>query len=208
MPKQHPWKRLQEGNRRWVEGHSSAARVRGAARRAATRLGQNPFALVLGCSDSRLPAEILFDQGVGDLFVVRTAGHVLDTAVLGSIEYAVAMLEIPLIVVLGHDGCGAVAAATGIVDGAPVPPGHIRDIAADIAPNVLRARAAGARTPARIGGQHTLFTVELLRERSAIVEEAITGGTLDVVPAQYSLAAGTVTQVKPIAARPRTLAKV
>ncbi len=200
MPTPSPWKRLQDGNRRWLEDRSTAGAGRGALRRAETCQGQNPFAVVLGCADSRLPAEILFDQGLGDLFVVRTAGQVLDTAVLGSIEYAVEALGVRLIVVLGHDGCGAVAAATGIVDGAPVPPGHIRDIASHVAPNVLRARLDGATTPDEIGGQHTLYTADLLRERSGIIDAAARRRKVSVVPAQYNLSTGTVTRVAPIAA--------
>lgn len=199
MAGQSAWKRLRDGNRRWVEERSTAGAGRGAARRAETSVGQEPFAAVLGCSDSRLPAEILFDQGLGDLFVVRTAGQVLDTAVLGSIEYAVEMLGVRLIVVLGHDGCGAVAAATGIVDGTPVPPGHIRDIAGHIAPNVLRARSAGAGTAQEIGGQHTLFTAELLRERSTIVDAAVRRRRVALVPAQYNLTTGSVTEVERLA---------
>lgn len=199
MPTNSPWKRLQQGNRRWIEERSTAGAGRGAARRAETSLTQEPFAAVLGCSDSRLPAEILFDQGLGDLFVVRTAGQVLDTAVLGSIEYAVEVLGVRLLVVLGHDGCGAVAAATGIVDGQPVPPGHIRDIAGHIAPNVLRARNAGAETATEIGGQCTVFTAELLRERSSIVDTAVRRRKLALVPAQYNLSSGEVIQVERIA---------
>ncbi|WP_306213824.1 carbonic anhydrase [Actinoplanes sp. RD1] len=195
MPKQTPWSKLRAGNRRWVQERSTAGAARGAARRAKLSTSQAPFALVLGCSDSRLPAEIVFDQGLGDLFVVRTAGHVLDTAVLGSIEYAVAVLGVPLIVVLGHTGCGAVAAATGIVDGAPVPPGHIRDIAGHIAPNVLRARAAGAETATEISGHHSALTADLLRERSALVDAAVREGRLEIVPAQYDLCTGTVAEV-------------
>jgi carbonic anhydrase len=195
-----PWKRLQDGNLRWREDRSTAGDGRGAARREETSQGQNPFAVVLGCADSRLPAEILFDQGLGDLFVVRTAGQVLDTAVLGSIEYAVELLGVRLIVVLGHTGCGAVAAATGIVDGAPVPPGHIRDIAGHVAPNVLRARAAGAETPDEIGGQHTLFTADLLRERSTIVDTAVRRRKVTLVPAQYDLSTGAVARVEPLSA--------
>ncbi|MFI5937915.1 carbonic anhydrase [Actinoplanes sp. NPDC051494] len=196
----HPsWELLQDGNRRWVEGRSTADAGRGADRRAETSRSQRPFALVLGCSDSRLPAEILFDQGVGDLFVVRTAGHVLDTAVLGSVEYAVGVLGVPLIVVLGHDGCGAVAAATSVVDGNPAPPGNIRKIAEKIAPHVSLARSCGAASATEIGGQHSVFTVRALRRRSAIVREAIGRGELAVLPAQYDLSAGTVTEVQPLA---------
>jgi carbonic anhydrase len=190
-----PWARLREGNLRWVEDRSTAGGDRGAARRAETSLSQTPFALVLGCSDSRVPAEILFDQGLGDLFVVRTAGHVVDSAALGSVEYAVDVLGVSLIVVLGHEECGAVAAAARVVDDGEVPPGYIRDIAERIAPNVLRARRAGAVTAAEIVGQHSMHTVELLRQRSPLVDAAIRRGALAAVPARYSLSSGTVIEV-------------
>jgi len=191
-----PWTRLQDGNRRWVEDRSTAAGSRGAVRRAETTESQTPFALVLGCSDSRVPAEILFDQGVGDLFVVRTAGHVVDSAVLGSVEYAIEILGVSLLVVLGHEGCGAVGAATRVVDGAQVPPGFIRDVAERIAPNILRARHAGATTATEVGDQHTLLTVELLRQRSALVDDAIGRGAVEAVAARYSLSSGTVIELR------------
>ncbi|WP_127500781.1 carbonic anhydrase [Actinoplanes solisilvae] len=189
------WRRLLDGNRRWVEDRSTAAVDRGAARRAATTDSQNPYALVLGCSDSRVPAEILFDQGIGDLFVVRTAGHVLDSATLGSVEYGVEVLGVSLIVVLGHEGCGAVQAATCVVDDAQVPPGHIRDVAERIAHHVLLARQAGATTADEIGRHHSLVTVDLLRQRSALIGDALRRGSVEAVAARYSLATGAVTEV-------------
>ncbi|MBO0855978.1 MAG: carbonic anhydrase, partial [Nocardia sp.] len=112
MPHTNPitaWKSLREGNDRFVQGtlqHPS----QGAAERALLVGGQQPRAVLFGCGDSRVAAEIIFDQGLGDMFVVRTAGHVIDASVLGSIEYGVGILEVPLIVVLGHDTCGAVRA--------------------------------------------------------------------------------------------------
>jgi carbonic anhydrase len=186
------WERLLNGNRRWVERRSTAGNRRAEARRAATSTGQNPFAMLLSCADSRLPVEILFDQGIGDLFVVRTAGHTLDTAVLGSVEYGVEVLGVPLIVVLGHEGCGAVAAATGVADGGLLPPGHIGEIARQIATHVHEARRAGAETPEEIGGRHSLMVAEQLRDSSAIVEDALRDGRLAVRAAQYNLSSGLV----------------
>lgn len=190
------WARLQDGNLRWAQGHSEAAGSRGAARRAEVTTAQSPFALILGCSDSRVPAEILFDQGIGDLFVVRTAGHVVDAGVLGSVEYAVEILGVSLVIVLGHDGCGAVNAAAGIIDDAQVPPGYIRDVAERIAPNVLRARVAGATTCDEIAGQHARYTLELLRQRSTLLDDAVHRGTVSTQPAQYCLDTGIVTAVR------------
>ncbi|HEY0000939.1 MAG TPA: carbonic anhydrase [Actinoplanes sp.] len=196
-PASSPWQRLLDGNARWADGRSTAADGRGEGRRSALTQSQNPYALVLGCADSRVPAEILFDQGLGDLFVVRTAGQVLDAAVLGSVEYAVQYLGVELIVVLGHEGCGAVAAATAVVDEAQVPHGYIRDIAERIAPNVLRARHEGAVTADEVGGQHALYTAELLQERSRVVDEAVRRGDVAMVPARYWLGTGAVTEVHP-----------
>lgn len=103
---------------------------------------QNPFAVIFGCSDSRLAAEIIFDLGLGDAFVVRTAGHVLDDAVLGSLEYSVSVLNVPLIVVLGHDNCGAVAAKEAVETGI-MPPRFIRDLVERITPSVLTSQHQG-----------------------------------------------------------------
>lgn len=103
------------GNKRFVSGVPGHPN-QDAGRRAELAPGQDPFAVVLGCSDSRLAAEIIFDQGLGDLFVVRTAGHVLGAEVLGSVEYATSVLGARLVVVLGHDSCGAVAAARAAVE--------------------------------------------------------------------------------------------
>ncbi|MFE9468725.1 carbonic anhydrase [Streptomyces virginiae] len=99
-----------------------------AARRAETAPGQSPFAVLFGCSDSRLAAEIIFDQGLGDLFVVRTAGHVAGPEVLGSIECGVSVLDCPLVVVLGHDSCGAIAAARAAQSDGIGTTGYVRDV--------------------------------------------------------------------------------
>ncbi|MEV6349526.1 carbonic anhydrase [Actinoplanes sp. NPDC051851] len=194
------WAQLREGNARYMAGTSAADMRRGANRRAELVGSQAPSALVFGCSDSRVPVEILFDQGLGDLFVVRTAGHVIDGAVLGSIEYAVEILGVPLIVVMGHDGCGAVAAAMAMVDEGKVPPGSIRDVVEHIAPDIVRARFAGDRTFEGAVEQHARYSVELLRERSALVDGAVRAGRLTVVPAWYSLRTGQVAEALPLPA--------
>src|ERR1700721_3297447 len=130
MPNTDPvtaWKSLKEGNERFVAGqpeHPSQS----VAHRASLTKGQNPTAALFGCGDSRGAAELIFDQGLGDMFVVRTAGHVVDSAVLGSIEFAVGVLGGPLSVVSGHDSCGAVKAAIGAIDDGAIPGGFVRDV--------------------------------------------------------------------------------
>ncbi len=112
------WTTLMEGNRRFVESSASHPN-QDAARRTSLMSTQHPFVMIFGCSDSRLAAEIIFDLGLGDAFVVRTAGHVIDNTALGSLEYGVEYLDVPLIVVLGHDSCGAVTATKGAVGRRP-----------------------------------------------------------------------------------------
>ena len=139
MPNSNPvsaWKALRQGNDRFVSG-TSLHPSQGIADRAKLVGGQHPTAVLFGCGDSRVAAEIIFDQGLGDMFVVRTAGHVIDDAVHGSIEYAVGVLNVPLIVVLGHDSCGAVKATLDALDDGNVPPGFIRSIVERVAPSIL-----------------------------------------------------------------------
>ena len=145
----HPdaaWQDLINGNARFVAGRALHP-GQDAARRAELRDGQRPHTLVFGCSDSRVAAEIIFDQGLGDLFVVRTAGHVVDTGVLGSVEFAVRVMQVPLVVVLGHDQCGAVAAAVQAVRTGTAPPGYIRDVTERITP--VGALGPTGATPAQ-----------------------------------------------------------
>ena len=121
------WSTLMEGNRRFVEASASHPN-QDAARRSSLVSTQHPFVMIFGCSDSRLAAEIIFDLGLGDAFVVRTAGHVIDNNALGSLEYGVEYLDVPLIVVLGHDSCGAVTATQAAVATGQMPAGFIRDL--------------------------------------------------------------------------------
>ena len=128
--------KLLEGNARYVSGYVSHQDQYVVERRSDLISSQHPIAVVVGCSDSRVPPEAVFDQGLGDIFVVRTAGQVLDNASLGSIEYAVEHLGVPLVVVLGHDSCGAVTAA---VKGGEAP-GHLNSLVESIQPAVNEAK--------------------------------------------------------------------
>lgn len=183
------WAALAEGNQRFVAGTFSHPN-QDAERRSSLAGGQKPFALFFGCADSRVAAEIVFDQGLGDLFVVRTAGHVVDTAVLGSLEFGVGVLEIPLIVVLGHDSCGAVAATMRAVDKGHVPSGFVRDIVERVTPSVLEAQRLGLSGADAIEAQHVRNTIDLVVERSRLLSLRVDYGRLAIVGATYDLADG------------------
>lgn len=181
---------LMEGNRRFVEG-SPIHPNQDAGRRALLAPGQAPFAVLFGCSDSRLAAEIIFDRGLGDLFVVRTAGHVAGPEVLGSIEYGVAVLRCPLVVVLGHDSCTAVGAArAAVADGVPGR-GYVRDVIEKVTPSVLAARAAGYTEDRDFVAEQIRHTVRLMLERSRTLSDLVAEGGVAVVGLAYRLLDGT-----------------
>ena len=194
MPNTSPltaWKALKEGNERFVAGkpeHPSQS-IEDRARLAAA---QKPTAVLFGCADSRVAAEIIFDQGLGDMFVVRTAGHVIDSAVLGSIEYAVTVLNVPLIVVLGHDSCGAVKATLSAIDDGEVPGGYVRDIVERVTPSILQGRHAGLTRVDEFETRHVNDTVTQLRVRSSSIAERLAAGTVAIVGLTYHLADGRV----------------
>jgi carbonic anhydrase len=162
-----------------------------AARRTELLKGQSPSAVVLSCSDSRVPPEFIFDQGLGDIFVVRVAGNVVDPVALGSIEYAVEHHHTPLIIVMGHDKCGAVAAT---VQGGE-PEGNIRSIVEKISPAVKMARATGKTgdelLDAAIIENVRSVTASLTRE-SAIIKHLVEAKKVKIIPAKYSLPTGKV----------------
>jgi carbonic anhydrase len=183
------WSVLAAGNARFVEGRHSHPN-QDAARRHSLAHGQRPLAVFFGCADSRVAAEIIFDMGLGDLFVIRTAGHVVDTGVLGSLEFGVGVLDIPLIVILGHDSCGAVAATMAAVDNGVLPGGYIRDIVERVTPSVLTAHRAGLTSADEIETEHVRSTIRLLVERSSLIAERIDSGRLAIVGAAYNLDEG------------------
>jgi carbonic anhydrase len=192
MPHTNPisaWKSLREGNDRFVNGtmqHPS----QGAADRAKLVGGQQPRAILFGCGDSRVAAEIIFDQGLGDMFVVRTAGHVLDASVLGSIEYGVEILNVPLIVVLGHDSCGAVAATINALDGGDVPGGFIRSLVERVTPSVLLGRREGLTSVDELEARHVVETSRLLMQRSMIISQRVATGQCAIASVTYKLEDG------------------
>ena len=187
------WQEMLRGNERFVAGEPLHPR-QDVDRRTEVAPRQTPSAALFGCSDSRLAAEIIFDKGLGDLFVVRNAGQVISDSVVGSLEYAVAVLDVPLIVVLGHDECGAVRAAIDAEkpDATPLPP-HIANLIAPIRPAVQRVPSEnGGPDILEVGREHLRDTVAELLESSELIGAAIADGTLAVVGANYRLLEGRV----------------
>ncbi|MEJ2670901.1 MAG: carbonic anhydrase [Deltaproteobacteria bacterium] len=186
------WQRLMEGNMRFVQGLFQGRNLLDLRRTLAQ--GQAPEAAVLCCSDSRVPAEIIFDQSLGDLFVVRTAGLVLDPIAIGSLEYAVAHLHVPLLVIKGHESCGAVTAA---VEHPDAKEGQIGAILEQISPAVAQARQDG-NTGKDLVEASTNFHLKYLKDtllKSSVIREALEAGRLELVVAKYFFHSG---QVQPL----------
>ena len=155
--------------------------------------GQHPFAAVLSCSDSRVPPEIVFDQGLGDLFVSRTAGQVVGDAVLGSLQYGVAELKIPLLVVLGHEKCGAVKATVEAVEKKSAPMGNSIDaIVTAIKPAVEQAETDKATDMIDASVHNNVVNIVAALGKNALLGAAVSSGALRIVGARYDLDAGTV----------------
>jgi carbonic anhydrase len=189
------YQKLLEGNDRFIQGSLAHPR-QNAQHRAEIADIQNPFAAVFGCSDSRLAAEIIFDVGLGDLFVVRNAGQVISSTTLGTLEYGVEFLEVPLIVILGHYGCGAIQATLDSMAGTLKSEGDfIPSLVSKISPSVEAARAAGAASVDAITELHITDTVQELITRSTLIDSAVRSGKLAVVGAIYQLALGKVTSL-------------
>lgn len=187
------WAALLEGNERFVRGemvHPS----QDAAHRTALSSSQQPFAVVFGCSDSRVAAEIVFDQGLGDAFVVRTAGHVIDTTVLGSIEFGVEVLGTPLVVVLAHDKCGAVAAAAKTLASGEQAPGFVRAVVDRVIPSIVGLTSTGkpldSFDAAELGHEHVRQTAHMLADYSAVLSRRTADGSCAIVAVEYTLEDG------------------
>jgi len=189
---------LEEGNARFIGGQANPSsgsdsvlpKDLSQARRDELAKGQHPFAVVVTCSDSRVPPEVLFDQALGDVFVVRVAGNVVDPVVLGSVEYAVEHLGAPLVVVMGHTKCGAVAAT---VEGGRVS-GSIGSIIDLIHPAVDRAKAAGANE-AELPEASADVNIEIQKqviEGSRLLDEFVEADKLEIIGAKYDIASGTI----------------
>lgn len=183
---------LRDGNRAFLAGRVVQPDI-GAARRLALAAGQGPFCAYVSCSDSRVPPELLFGRGLGELFIIRNAGNTVDTVAMGSIEYAVAVLGVPLVVVMGHESCGAVAAAMSVVSENARFPGVIGNMIEPIIPAVLEARGQAGDPLESAVRQNVRRVVRKLREASdPLLIDPQRNGTLKVVGAYYHLDSGEV----------------
>ena len=200
--------RLREGNRRFVANQTVAATLSHAARRAALVDGQEPFAIILGCSDSRVPAELVFDQGFGDLFVIRVAGNIVAPSQVGSVEFAASRFGTRLVVVLGHSQCGAVVATLEELQGhAATPSSNLRSIVERVRPSVepllLHSRDATPEALVRDAVRANVrASVNHLQHGSELLERLIDEAGLLVVGAEYSLDTGVVEFFENVPAQP------
>lgn len=184
--------RLKAGNARFASGELQHPR-QGTHRREELANGQHPFAVVLGCADSRTSPEVLFDQGLGDLFVVRVAGNIADDGGIGSIEYAVEHLGARLIVVLGHERCGAVKAARDTIAAKTEAPGHLKALVKAIAPAVKATAGKDAEATAHANEQ---LVAQQLRTSKPVLKDLVAEGKIAVVAAHYDLDSGKVVFLK------------
>jgi carbonic anhydrase len=179
---------LAAGNARYVAGKSVCGPL--TARRLEVAEAQHPFAIVLYCSDSRVAAETIFDQIPGNVFGVRVAGNFVDRGGLGSIEYGVAALKAPLVLVVGHSQCGAVKAAQAFVKNGDTQPGEIQYLVDEIAPGIKGAATLDAAVAANVN-----VAMRDVRTKSKIVDDAVTSGALAIAGGVYDLHSGAVTML-------------
>ena len=182
--------RLMEGNERYATGKSTPLDF--SEERAALISGQNPYACILSCSDSRVSPEFCFDEQRGDLFVARVAGNYLTTDFVATLEYAAAILRTPLIVVLGHQSCGAVRAAIDAVEKNKQFPGHIQSMASALAPAVRAARTMPGIHFNNTVKMNVISNVEKLKKQAPILSKLVSDKKLLVVGGVYSLKTGRV----------------
>lgn len=184
---QQSLKKLLDGNKRCVVCKQQNPR-QDARRRKEVSKGQKPFAVIVGCSDSRIPPELIFDQGLGDLFVVRLAGNIVDALALGSIEYAVEHLDTKLVVVLGHGKCGAVTAATK----GPDAPGHVGAIVKAIQPAVKKVQKMPGDLVDNAIRANASLVVNKIKSSKPILAEMVNKGEIEVIGAYYNIETGAV----------------
>lgn len=190
--------RLKKGNLRFVHGETNHPKLLTHQQRAEMAEHQDPFAIVLGCSDSRVPAEMVFDQGLGDLFVIRVAGNIVAPSQVGSVEFAAESFHCPLVIVLGHTHCGAIHSTIAALMNPQTPPSaNLMSIVNRVRPSVEILMQTELKDDLVKLSQHAVqsnvfASVNQLRHGSAVLESLIAQGKLKVVGAEYSLETGEV----------------
>jgi carbonic anhydrase len=183
--------KLMDGNKRFISEKPAVKDISSDKRKELSK-GQSPSAIIVTCSDSRVSPELIFDQGLGDVFIVRTAGNVLDSIALGSVEYAAEHLHAPLLVFMGHEKCGAVAAA---VDAKGEPEGNIGEIVKKIMPAVKKAKEKGGSKEEIFNNvikENVLLSQIYALEKSPVLKHLIASGKLTTVSSVYHLVSGEV----------------
>ncbi len=184
--------RLEQGNVEFLRGEQRPEST-SAKRRLELAAGQAPFAAYVTCSDSRVPPELLFGRGLGELFIIRNAGNTVDTVALGSVEYAVGVLGVPLVVVMGHESCGAVKAAVDVVENNATFPGQIGRMIEPIIPAVLNSRENGKVSLENAVRSNVRRVVDYLRNQTdPLMQKPLADGRLRIVGAYYDLSTGEV----------------
>ncbi len=196
VPHPEALRRLREGNERFIKNVRSVDALATHLHREALTSGQSPFAIVLSCSDSRAPSELIFDCGLGQLFVVRVAGNVVAPSIIGSVEFAAATFGTELVVVMGHSHCGAVAATVDALSaGTPALSENVRDIVDRIAPGVtelVKGRPPGAALVSAAIRANVRASVNQLLHGSRVLEDRVAAGKLSIIGAEYALETGAV----------------
>jgi carbonic anhydrase len=188
--------RLHRGNQRYMAGQPLHPRQT-AQRREQIAPSQQPFATIFSCADSRVPPEIIFDQGLGDLFAIRVAGNIVNPAIMGSVEYAVEHLGTHLVVVLGHQNCGAVQAAVDLVTKGAQPNGHVPAFVNPIVPAVKLAQTMSGDLVDNAVRANVRMVTAQLQKAGPVLSTAVSKKTLSIVGARYDLHSGAVTYITP-----------
>ncbi|AWL28298.1 carbonic anhydrase [Acinetobacter defluvii] len=190
--------RLKKGNQRFVNGETNHTKMLSHQQRAEMAESQEPFAIILGCSDSRVPAEMVFDQGLGDLFVIRVAGNIVAPSQVGSVEFAAESFGCPVVIVLGHTHCGAISSTIKALQNPQTPPSaNLMSIVNRVRPSVEILMQTELKDDLEKLSKHAVRanvfgSVNQLRHGSAVLENLIAKGKLKVVGAEYSLETGEV----------------
>lgn len=187
--------KLMDGNKRYVDSQLTGVKLCDATMRQKLAKGQNPYAIIVSCSDSRVPPELIFDEGLGEIFVVRVAGNIVDPVVLGSVEYAAEHVGVPLVMVLGHERCGAV---TATVDAKGKAEGNIGSIVKAIAPAVQKAKKNSkgldkSQLVEASADENVHLVAANMVKKSPVIRHLVMEGKLKIVKAKYDLDDGIVT---------------